>query len=134
MRRDDPALVPFPDLLVQAVVLLLQVSHLLQVGGQAVVQVLHGGLLVGADVEIKAVGKVEASGCCQVARLAGRDAGPVAAGSAVDAHGLVAVGSVAERHAGRFGSERGSSICSCEHHLLLPAYIPAKCIKVGRAS
>ena len=59
---DSPLLVPLSDLPLQAFVLLLQGAHLLQVGGQTVVQVLHGGLLVGTDVEVQAIGEVEASG------------------------------------------------------------------------
>uniref|UniRef100_A0A087XE88 IF rod domain-containing protein n=1 Tax=Poecilia formosa TaxID=48698 RepID=A0A087XE88_POEFO len=47
------ACVPLCDLLFQTFVLLLQLVHLLQVGGQTVVQVLKRGLLVGINVEIE---------------------------------------------------------------------------------
>ena len=69
MGDDSPALVPLSDLLIQAVVLLLQGAHLLQVGGQTVIQVLHGGLLVGSNVKVQAVSQVEASGGWSVAHL-----------------------------------------------------------------
>lgn len=110
MGGDHSALVPVSDLLVQAVIFLLQVANFLQVGGQTVVQVLHGGLLIGADVEVQAVGQVEASG----GRCVGcGDAGAAAACSAVDTHGLMAVGSAAERHAEKIWDEyQGRWICS----------------------
>lgn len=44
------ALQELPDLQLQVSISLLQGAHLLQVGSQTVVEVLHGGLLVGRDV------------------------------------------------------------------------------------
>lgn len=100
---DRFALVIMSDLHLQVVVLLLQGAHLLQVGGQAVVQVLHGGLLVGPDVEVHAGGHVEASGGGQggvsVALLGRGDTSATAACSSVDTRGPLAVGYAAERHA-----------------------------------
>lgn len=62
MADDGPLLIPLSDLPLQAIVLLLQGAHLLQVRRQTVVQVLHSGLLVGSDMEVQAIGEVEASG------------------------------------------------------------------------
>lgn len=100
---DSSGLVPISDLLVQAVVLLLQGAHLLQVGGQTVVQVLHCALLVGTDMEVQAVSQVEASSGRSIAHLGRGDAGATTTCSAVDTHGLLAVGSAAQRHVGGFG-------------------------------
>lgn len=68
---DGSALVPLSDLLVKAVILLLQGAHLLQVGGQTVIEVLHGGLLIGPDMEVQAVSQVEALSGCSIAHLMG---------------------------------------------------------------
>ncbi len=51
------ALQELSDLQLQVSVGLLQAAHLLQVAGQAVVEVLHGGLLADGDVD--GVGQVE---------------------------------------------------------------------------
>ena len=49
-HRPRPGLQELSDLQLQLGVGLLQGAHLLQVGGQAVVEVLHGGLLVDSVV------------------------------------------------------------------------------------
>lgn len=104
MGDHSSALVPLSDLLVQAFVLLLQGAHLLQVGGQPIIQILHGGLLVGPDVEVQAVSQVEASrhGC--IARLGCGDAGATTTCSTVNTHGPLAIGSAAEGHDDSSGS------------------------------
>ncbi len=55
----DFAVQELPDLQLQVGVGVLQAAHLCQVGGQAVVEVLHGGLL--ADRDVKGIRQVEAT-------------------------------------------------------------------------
>ena len=113
--------VPLSDLLFQLVVLLLQGAHLLQVGGQAVIEVLHGGHLVGPHVEVQAIRQAEAPGRglhpveapvrglhpAEAPRLhqfssrgPGGDAGAASASAPIDAGGSLGVVSVREGHAG----------------------------------
>lgn len=103
---------PIADLALQLVVLLLQRAHALKVGGQAVVEVLQRGLLVGAHVQVQAVGTRQAVGqveaatttatatgrAVEVAAGGGGDAGAATTGSPVHAEGPGAVGSGDEGH------------------------------------
>lgn len=84
-----PALQEVLDLQLQLGVGFLQRAHLVQVGSQPIVQVLHGDLLVGRDVD--GVGQVEAgsNGSSGTRGRGGEggpgDSDPVAACSSVDA-------------------------------------------------
>lgn len=93
MRNDGSALVPFSDLFLKVAVLLLQGADLFQIDGQAVIQVLHGGFLVGPNMEVQAIGQAKTPSRTKGQTLARRDAGAMATCSSVNTHGPVAEGS-----------------------------------------